>query len=127
MKLQALICVHGHVVDGGVPEGGVELKLKGVKLGDGEKKSAHNICLDKSAVTLFLQGVITVLSLFVAFHQGVISADIFILVDSLYGIFVNALLDKACDHIHLLEEFLAFGVNRSGVHKFVTDKPAVLK
>ena len=53
MELQALICVHGHVVDGGVPEGGVELKLEGVKFSDGEKESAHNVCLNEPAVTLF--------------------------------------------------------------------------
>lgn len=46
MKHQSLICVYGYVVNGGVPEGLVELKLKGVKLGDGEKKSAHNILLN---------------------------------------------------------------------------------
>lgn len=59
-----------------MPEGVVELKLKGVKLGDGEKKSAHYNCLDEPAVTLFLQSVIAVLRLFAAFRQGVISADI---------------------------------------------------
>ena len=127
MELQALICVYGYVVDGRVPEGGVELKLEVVQFGDGEKKSAHYICLDKSAITLFLQGVIAVLCLFVAFYQGVISADIFILVDSLYRIFVDALLNEACDHVHLPEEFLAFVVNRSGIHQLVADEPAILK
>ena len=115
------------MVNGGMPEGWVELKLKIIQFGDGEKESAHNICLDKPAVALFLQSVIAVLCLFVAFHQGVVSADIFILVDSLYRIFVDALLDKACDHIHLLDKFLAFGIDRSGIHQFVTDEPAVLK
>ena len=110
-----------------MPEGWVELKLEGVQFGNCEKESAHNICLDEPAVTFFLQGVIAVLSLFVALHQGVISADIFILVDSLYGIFIDAFLDKACDHVHLLEEFLALGINRSGVHKLVTDEPTILK
>ena len=109
MKHQTLICVYGYLVDGGMLKGRVELKL------------------DEPAVTLFLQGVIAVLCLFVALYQGVISADIFILVDSLYRIFVDALLDEACDHIHLLEEFLAFGVNRSCFHQLVTDKPAVPK
>lgn len=127
MKHQTLICVYGYVVDGGVPEGGVELKLEDVKLGDGEKESTHNICLNKPAVTLFLQSVIAVLRLFVAFHQGVISADILILVDNLYGIFIDAFLDKACDHVHLLEEFLAFCIDRSGIHQLVADEPAVLK
>ena len=115
------------MVNGGMPEGWVELKLKIIQFGDGEKKYAHNICLDKPAVTLFLQGVIAVLCPFVPFCQGVVSADIFILVDSLYRIFVDALLDKACDHIHLPEEFFAFGINRRGIHQFVTDEPAVLK
>ena len=127
MKLQALICVHGYVVDGGMPEGRVELKLKGVKLGDGEKELAHNIRLQKSAFTLFLQGIIAILCFFVPFYQGVISADIFILVDGFYGIFVDALLNETCDHVHFLEEFLAFCIDRSGVHQFVTDEPAVLK
>ena len=121
------ICVHGHVVDGGVPEGGVKPKLKGVKLGDGEKKSAHNICLNESAFTLFLQTIVTTLCLFVPFHQSVIAVDVLILVDSLYGVFVDAFLDKACDHIHLLEEFLAFGINGSGIHQFATDESAVFK
>ena len=92
MKHQTLIRVHGYMVNGGMPEGWVELKLKIIQFGDGEKKYAHNICLDKPAVTLFLQGVIAVLCPFVPFCQGVVSADIFILVDSLYRIFVDALL-----------------------------------
>ena len=90
------------MVYGGMPEAWVELELKGIQFGDGEKKSAHNICLDEPAFTLFLQGIIADLCLFVPFHQGVIAVDVFILVDSLHGVFVDALLNKACDHIHLL-------------------------
>ena len=127
MKLQALICVHGHVVDGGVPEGGVKLKLKGVKLGDGEKKSAHNICLNESAFTLFLQTIVTTLCLFVPFHQSVIAVDVLILVNGLHGIFIYALLDKTGNHLHILEQLITFGINRSGIHQLTTDKPAVLK
>ena len=58
------------MVNCGVPKDGVKLKLEVVQFGDGEKESAHSIRLDESAVTLFLQGVIVVLCLFVAFHQG---------------------------------------------------------
>lgn len=43
-----------------------------------------------------------------------ISTDIFILVDSLHGIFIDARLDQAREYGHLLERLLAFGINRSG-------------
>ena len=52
-KHQLLISVHGYVVDRGVPEGEVELKLKSVKLGDGEKETAHNICLEEPTLHHF--------------------------------------------------------------------------
>ena len=93
------------MVKSGVPKDGVELKLKGVKLGDGEKEAVHNICLEESAFTLFLQGVIAALCLFVPFYQGVVSADVLILIDGMHCVFVNALLNKVCDHIHLTEDF----------------------
>lgn len=44
------------------------------------------------------------------FYSFVVTADIFILVDGLHGIFIYALLDKTGNHIHLPEEFLAFGI-----------------
>ena len=115
------------MVNCGVPKDGGELKLKSIKLGDGKKKPAHSIRLLKSALTLFLQSVIAVLRLFVAFHQGVIAVDVLILVNGLHGIFVDALLDETRDHIHFLEEFLSFGINRRGIHQLVADEPAVLK
>ena len=115
------------MVNCGVPKDGVKLKLKGVKLGDNEKESAHNIRLKEPVFTLFLQGVVTALCLFVAFHQSVIAIDILILINGLHGIFVQTLLDKACDNIHLTKQFLAFGINCSSIHQLVTDEPAVLK
>lgn len=93
-----------------MPEGWVELKLEGVQFGNCEKESAHNICLDEPAVTFFLQGVIAVLCLFVAFHQGIIPADIFILVDSIHRIFVNPLLDKECGYNENLPKLIAQGL-----------------
>ena len=90
MKLQTLICVHGYVVYAGVPEGGVELKLEVVQFGDGEKESAHSIRLLKSALTLFLQSIVTALQFFVPFHQSVIAVDVLVLVNGLHGIFIYA-------------------------------------
>lgn len=127
MKHQTLICVHSYMINSGIPESWVELKLEGIEFGDGEKKSAHNIRLQKSAFTLLLQGIIAILCFFVPFHQGVISVDVLFLVDGLHGIFVDALLDKFCDHIHLTEKFFAFGIDGSGVHKLMADEPTVLK
>lgn len=59
-----------------MPEGWVELKLEVVQFGDGEKESAQNIRLQKSAFTLFLQGIIVILCFLMPFHQDVISVDI---------------------------------------------------
>ena len=115
MKHQPLICIHGYMVNGGVPKGGIKLKLKGVKLSDNEKESAHSIRLQESALSFFCKVSLAVLRLFVPFCQGVISADIFILVDRLHGIFVDALLDKTGNHLHLLEQLFAFGINCCGV------------
>ena len=115
------------MVNCGVPKDGVKLKLKGVKLGDNEKESAHNIRLKEPVFTLFLQGVVTALCFFMPFHKGVVSADVVVLVNGLHGIFVHTLLDKACDNIYLTKQFLAFGINCSSIHQLVTDEPAVLK
>ena len=80
VKHQTLICVHGYVIDSGMPEGWVKLKLEGVEFGDGEKETAHNIRLSESAVTLFLQSVKTFLCFFVSFHKSIVAVDILILV-----------------------------------------------
>ena len=127
MKHQTLICVYGYVVDSGVPEGWVELKLEGVEFGDGEKETAHNIRLSESAVTLFLQGIISFLCFFVPFHKSVVAVNILVLVDGLCSVFVYAFLDKTCDYIHLLEKFIAFGIYSGGVQKFMSDEPAIFK